>query len=62
MNKYDIAYLLSSDTDLVPAIEEVRSFGRKVNYVGVAKGQSFGLTPRQPAGLSTRTLERPSFS
>ena len=43
-NKYDIAYLLSSDTDLVPAIEEVRSFGRKVNYVGVAKGQSFGLT------------------
>src|SRR3989344_6385944 len=43
-NKYDIAYLLSSDTDLVPAIEEVRSFGKKVHYVGIAKGKSFGLT------------------
>ena len=26
-NKYDIAYLISSDTDLVPAVEEVRAFG-----------------------------------
>ena len=43
-NQYDIAYLLSSDTDLVAAIEEVRSFGKKIQYVGVAKGQSFGLT------------------
>ena len=43
-NQYDIAYLLSSDTDLVAAIEEVRSLGKKVQYVGVAKGQSFGLT------------------
>ena len=43
-NHYDIAYLLSSDTDLVAAIEEVRSLGKKVQYVGVAKGQSFGLT------------------
>mgnify|MGYP001581146546 FL=1 len=43
-DKYDIAYLLSSDTDLVPAVEEVSSFGKKVCYVGIAKGQSFGLT------------------
>lgn len=43
-NAYDIAYLLSSDTDLVAAIEEVKSFGKKVQYVGIAKGQSFGLT------------------
>lgn len=43
-NKYDIAYLLSSDTDLVAAVEEVKSFGKKVQYVGIAKGQSFGLT------------------
>jgi len=43
-NQYDVAYLLSSDTDLVPAVEEVKSFGKKVHYVGVAKGQSFGLT------------------
>mgnify|MGYP001619349085 FL=1 len=43
-DKYDTAYLLSSDTDLVPAVEEVSSFGKKVCYVGIAKGQSFGLT------------------
>lgn len=43
-NRYDIGYLVSSDTDLVPAIEEVQSFGKKVQYVGIAKGQSFGLT------------------
>ena len=41
---YDIAYLLSSDTDLVAAVEEVGSFGKSVQYVGIAKGQSFGLT------------------
>ena len=43
-DKYDIAYLISSDTDLVPAVEEVRSFGKKVQYVGIPKGQSYGLT------------------
>lgn len=43
-DKYDIAYLLSSDTDLVPAVEEVQTFGKKVQYVGIPKGQSYGLT------------------
>lgn len=43
-DKYDVAYLLSSDTDLVPAVEEVHSFNKKVVYVGLSKGQSFGLT------------------
>ncbi|MFA6006482.1 MAG: NYN domain-containing protein [Candidatus Paceibacterota bacterium] len=43
-DSYDVAYLLSSDTDLVPAVEEVRSLHKKVVYVGVSKGQSFGLT------------------
>lgn len=43
-DKYDVAYLISSDTDLVPAVEEIKSFGKKVTYVGVAKGQSFGLS------------------
>jgi Protein of unknown function DUF88. len=31
LNKYDTAFLLSSDTDLIPAIEEVFSFNKKVN-------------------------------
>jgi len=43
--KYDVAYLLSSDTDLVPAVEECRRLGREVVYVGCSlHGQSFGLT------------------
>jgi len=43
-NKYDIAYLVSSDTDLVAAVEEVRAFGKKIQYVGIPKGQSYGLS------------------
>ncbi|OGZ24255.1 MAG: hypothetical protein A2896_00190 [Candidatus Nealsonbacteria bacterium RIFCSPLOWO2_01_FULL_43_32] len=43
-NKYDIAYLVSSDTDLVAAVEEVQAFGKKVQYVGIFKGQSYGLS------------------
>lgn len=43
-NKYDIAYLVSSDTDLVAAIEEVQAFGKTIQYVGIPKGQSYGLS------------------
>lgn len=43
-NKYDVAYLLSSDTDLVPAVEEVQAFNKTVQYVAISKGQSFGLS------------------
>lgn len=43
-NDYDVAFLLSSDTDLVPAVEEVHVLGKKVYYVGFLNGQSFGLT------------------
>lgn len=43
-DKYDNGYLLSSDTDLVPAIEEVQSFGKIILYIGTAKGQSFGIS------------------
>ena len=43
-NKYDIAYLVSSDTDLVAAVEEVQAFSKTVQYVGIPKGQSYGLS------------------
>ena len=43
-DRFEQAYLLSSDTDLVPAVEEVQSFGKTVQYVGVPKGQSYGLS------------------
>jgi uncharacterized protein (TIGR00288 family) len=43
---YDVAYLVSSDNDLVPAVQEVQRIGKKVVYVGssIRRGQSFGLT------------------
>lgn len=44
LNKYDKAILISSDTDLVPAVEEVQQAGKKVLYVGFPHNQSFGLT------------------
>lgn len=44
LNEYDKAILISSDTDLVPAVEEVRSLDKNVKYVGFPNNQSFGLT------------------
>ena len=44
LDKYDTGFLISSDTDLVPAIEEVFSFGKKVKYICANERQSFGLT------------------
>lgn len=43
-DKFDTAFLISSDTDLVPAVEEVLSLGKKVKYIGATDSQSFGLS------------------
>lgn len=40
---YDICYLVSSDTDLIPAIKEARSVGKKVVYVGFRHQVSYAL-------------------
>jgi uncharacterized LabA/DUF88 family protein len=43
--KCEVAYLVSSDTDLVPAVDECKRLGGEVVYVGSSlHGQSFGLT------------------
>jgi len=60
-NKYDTAYLISSDTDLVPAVEEVRAFGKEVCYVGISKGQSFGLSKSTNNVILLRTEEIEKF-
>ena len=43
-NKYDTAVVLSSDTDLLPAIKHVISMGKKVEYVGFSTRPSIGMT------------------
>lgn len=42
-NRYDVAILLSSDTDMIPALERVKKHGKKVEYIGFSDRPSFGL-------------------
>lgn len=40
---YDTAILISSDTDLIPALRYVKSKGKKIEYVGFSHAPSFGI-------------------
>lgn len=42
-NLYDTAILVSSDTDLIPALAKVRSMKKKIEYVGFSHRPSYGL-------------------
>ena len=42
-NSYDTAILISSDTDLIPAIKKVRLMKKKVEYIGFSHKPSYGL-------------------
>lgn len=42
-NIYDTAILVTSDTDLIPAIEKVRSMKKKIEYIGFSHKPSYGL-------------------
>ena len=43
LNFYDKAFLVSSDSDLIPAILEIKSVGKKVVYVGFKHRPSYAL-------------------
>ena len=60
-NKFDTAFLISSDTDLVPAVEEVFSFGKKVKYICAPDCKSFGLTKTAGDYLVLREEEVKNF-
>lgn len=40
---WDAVVLLSSDTDLLPAIRKVRQLGKKVEYIGFSHNPSFAM-------------------
>lgn len=40
---YDTAVVVSSDTDLIPALKYVRSKGKKVEYIGFSNVPSLGM-------------------
>ena len=42
-NEYKRLILVSSDTDLIPAVKEARALGKKVEYVGFDSHPSFAL-------------------
>jgi uncharacterized LabA/DUF88 family protein len=42
-NIYDVAILVSSDTDLIPAVEKVRTKNKKIEYIGFSHKPSYGL-------------------
>ena len=42
-NHYDTAILVSSDTDLIPAIRYIKYRGKKIEYVGFAHAPSLGI-------------------
>jgi uncharacterized LabA/DUF88 family protein len=42
-NKYDTAILVSSDTDLIPAIRYIKYKGKKLEYVGFFHDTSLGI-------------------
>lgn len=53
-NLYDKVILLSSDTDLLPAIEKAVSLGKTIQYVGFSHNPSFALINHaRPAKLLT---------
>lgn len=42
-NLYDTAILVSSDTDLIPAIQYIKYCKKKLEYVGFSHAPSFGV-------------------
>lgn len=42
-NLYDILILVSSDTDLLPAIDKVKKLGKKVEYIGFSHKPSYAM-------------------
>lgn len=42
-NLYDTAILISSDTDLIPAMKSARKKKKKIEYVGFSNQPSFGM-------------------
>ena len=54
-NLADTIYLVSSDTDLIPAIQKAQQKGKKVVYVGFSHKLSYALVANCK---ETRTLTR----
>lgn len=60
-NAYDAALLVSSDTDLIPAVHSVRWKKKKVEYIGFAHRPSFGLIKNVDSTVTLRSEDLAGF-
>jgi len=60
-NLYDTAILVSSDTDLIPAIRYIKYCGKKLEYVGFSHKPSFGMQKYANFSILLRPEEIENF-
>ena len=51
---YDVAILVSSDADHIPAVEWIQAHGRKVINAGAGVASRPAITPAERSGLNRR--------
>lgn len=59
-NQFDTVILISSDTDIIPAVEKVMAKNKKVEYIGLSYRPSFGLMKKvsETRLLTKKDLEK----
>lgn len=60
-NKYDVVYLVSSDTDLLPVIDKARSMKKNVVYVGFSHKPSYALIKHSSETVLLRSEDIKKF-
>lgn len=60
-NAYDTVILISSDTDLIPAIQYAKKKGKKIEYVGFSHAPSFGMQKYATRSLLLRKEDIEKF-
>ncbi len=61
-DEYDICYLISSDTDLLPAIQTAKDEGKKVIYVGFENFISRALSKNCSSYLILKKMQILKFN
>ena len=54
---YDTAIVISSDTDLIPALKYVRYKRKRIEYVGFSHASSFGMQSNADSSLLLREVD-----
>jgi len=60
-NLYDTAILVSSDTDLIPAVKYIKYKGKKLEYVGFSHNPSLGMQKYADSAILLRLEDIENF-